>query len=128
MKHLAAREPVYESLNALNHDFECVLFELGRLQELGVFNRDLGNILRVIVQKTRAWANLESVEALRPREQDDLAHFDRLHRRWREKKLEDPYDVIIEAKRLMEKGQKAAGKKGRRKRRDAEDEFERARR
>jgi hypothetical protein len=114
MKHLAAREPVYESLHALNHDFERVLAELARLQELGLFDRDLGNILRIVVQETRAWANFESVEALQMREQDDWAHFGRLHRRW-EKKLEDPYDVIIEAKRLMERGQKAGEKKGRRK-------------
>ena len=121
MKHLATREPVYESLNALNHDFECVLAELARLHELGMFNRDLANILRIVVKETRAWANFELVEILQQREQDDWARFGRLHRRW-EKKLQDPNDVLIEAKLLMEKRGKAAGKKGQRKPRGAGSE------
>ena len=75
MKHLATREPVYESLNALNHDFECVLAELARLHELGMFNRDLANILRIVVKETRAWANFELVEILLQREQDDWTRF-----------------------------------------------------
>ena len=115
MKHLATREPVYESLAALNHDFECVLAELARLHELGMFNRDLANILRIVVKETRAWANFKLVEILQQREQDDWTRFGRMHRRW-EKKLQDPNDVLIEAKLLMEKRGKAAGKKGRRKR------------
>ena len=115
MKHRATRESVYESLNALNHDFECVLAELARLHELGMFNQDLANILRIVVKETRAWANFELVEILQQREQDDWNRFGRLHRRW-EKKLQDPNDVLIEAKHLMEKRGKAAGKKGRRKR------------
>ena len=120
MTHRATREPVYESLNALNHDFECVLAELARLHELGMFSRDLANILRIVVKETRAWANFELVEILQQREQDDWTRFGRLHRRW-EKKLEDPNDVLIEAKLLMEKRGKA-GKKGRRKRGGAEAE------
>jgi len=115
MTHRATREPVYESLAAMNHDFECVLAELARLHELGMFNRDLANILRIVVKETRAWANFELVEILQQREQDDWTRFGRLHRRW-EKKLQDPNDVLIEAKLLMEKQRKAAGKKGRRKR------------
>jgi DNA-directed RNA polymerase specialized sigma54-like protein len=121
MKHAVGRLPVYESLHALNHNFEQVLSELARLQELGMFNRDLANILRIVVQETRAWANFELVEILQLREQDDWTHFGRLHRRW-EKKLQDPNDVLIEAKLLMEKRRKAAGKKGGRKRRGAGSE------
>ncbi len=121
MTHRATREPVYESLAAMNHDFECVLAELARLHELGMFNRDLANILRIAVKETRAWANFELVEILQQREQDDWTRFGRLHRRW-EKKLQDPNDVLIEAKHLMEKRGKAAGKKGQRKRRGAESE------
>jgi len=121
MKHLAARLHVYQSLHALNHDFEQVLSELARLQELGMFNQDLANILRVVVKETRAWANFELLEILQQREQDDWTRFGRLHRRW-EKKLQDPNDVLIEAKLLMEKPRKAAGKKGQRKRRGAGSE------
>jgi len=116
MKRPAGSLPVYEALHALNRDVEQVLADFARLQELGVFQqRDLGNIFHIIVQETRAWANLKLVEYLEPREQDDWAHFGRMHRRW-EKKLQDPNDVLIEAKALMEKRRKAAGKKGRRKR------------
>jgi DNA-directed RNA polymerase specialized sigma54-like protein len=114
MKQHASRLPVYEALHALNRDFEQVLAELARLHELGMFNRDLANILRIVVQETRAWANFELVEILQQREQDDWTRFGRLHRRW-EKKLQDPNDVLIEAKLLMEKQRKAAGKKGKRK-------------
>jgi len=121
MTHRATREPVYESLAAMNHDFECVLAELARLHELGMFNQDLANILRIVVKETRAWANFELVEILQQREQDDWTRFGRLHRRW-EKKLQDPNDVLIEAKLLMEKQRKAAGKKGQRKRRGAGSE------
>jgi ABC-type uncharacterized transport system ATPase subunit len=103
----------------LNRDFGQVLADLAKLQELGVFQHDRGSILRVVVQETRAWANMELAELLQMREQDDRAWFGRLHRRW-EKTLEDPNDVLLEAKHLMEKRRKAAArKKGQRKRRGA---------
>src|SRR5258708_34072823 len=112
------RLPVYENLFALNRDFEQVLVDLARLQELGVFQRDLGHIFSVVVKETRAWANMEMAEFLQMREQDAWAYFGRLHNRW-EKKLRDPNDVLVEAKLLLEKRRKAAGKKGQRKRRGA---------
>ena len=113
MKHPAGRLLVYESLYALNRDFEQVLAHLARLQELGMFqHRDFGNVFPAIIQETRAWANLELVEALRPLEQDDWTHFHRLH-----------IGVIDEAERsLKKKRRKAAGKKGKRKRGGAESE------
>jgi hypothetical protein len=115
------RLPVYENLHALNRDFEQVLIDLARLQELGVFQRDLGYILSVVVKETRAWANFELAEILQLREQDAWAYFGRLHARW-EKRLRDPNDVLIEAKLLLKKRRKAAGKKGGRKRRGAGSE------
>ena len=116
------RLPVYENLHALNRDFEQVLADLAKLQELGVFQRDLGHILGVIVKETRAWANMELAELLQMEEQDAWAYFGRLRRRW-EKKREDPNDVLIEAARLMEKRRKAAArKKGQGKRRGAGSE------
>src|SRR5216684_308353 len=96
------RLPVYENLFALNRDFEQVLIDIARLQELGVFQRDLGHILSVVVKETRAWANMEMAEILQEREQDAWAYFGRLHNRW-EKKLRDPSDVLIEAKLLLDK-------------------------
>jgi len=111
MTHRATREPVYESLNALNHDFECVLAELARLHELGMFNRDLANILRIVVKETRAWANFELVEILQQREQADWTRFGRLHN-----------DTLNKAKSFLAKRRKAAGKKRRRKPRGAGSE------
>jgi hypothetical protein len=109
MNHPANRLVVYETLYALNRDFEQVVAHLERLQELGMFERYLGNVFPVIVQETRAWANFEVFETLQPREQEDLTHFGRLH-----------IEVLNEAGHLLdkrlEKRQKAAGKKGQRKR------------
>jgi len=106
MKQLAGL-PVYENLFALNRDFEQVLADLARLQELGAFQeRDLGNILSVIVREMRAWANLELVAALQPREPEDRAEFGGL---------------LIEAALLLEK-RKPAGEKDQRKQRRAKSE------
>ena len=113
------RLDVYESLYALNRDFGQVLADLARLQELGMLRRDLGGILRVVVQQTRAWANMDLVEELQPLEQDDRAWYGRIYDRW-EKRLKDPNDVLIEAARLLEKRRReAARKKRERKRRGA---------
>jgi hypothetical protein len=103
----------------LNRDFGQVLADLARLDELGVFEHDRGSILRVVVQQTRAWANMELVEVLQPLEQDERAWFGRIYDRW-EKSLKDPNDVLIEARQLLAKRWKAeARKKGQRKRRGA---------
>src|SRR6266478_5733055 len=104
------RLPVYENLHALNRDFGQVLADLARLQELGVFQHDRFNIFRIMVQETRAWANMELAELLQMREEDDLGWFGRLHRRW-EKKREDPNDALRDAKVLIEKRRKAAARK-----------------
>jgi hypothetical protein len=113
------RLAVYENLHALNRDFGQVLADLARLQELGVFQHDRGNTISVVVKETRAWANMELAELLQMREEDDHAWFGRLHRRW-EKTWEDPNDVLLEARHLLEKRRKAAArKKGQRKRRGA---------
>jgi hypothetical protein len=105
MKHPAGRLLVYESLYALNRDFEQVLAHLARLQELGMFqHRDFGNVFPAIIQETRAWANMELVEALQPLEEDDCTHFHHLH-----------IDVLNEAERWKEKKRKKAGKKRRQK-------------
>ena len=112
MKHPAGRLLVYESLYALNRDFEQVLAHLARLQELGMFqHRDFGNVFPAIIQETRAWANMELVEALQPLEEDDLTHYSRLH-----------IDVLNESERWQKKERKSTGKKRRQKRRGTESE------
>jgi hypothetical protein len=111
MNHAAGKLVVYETLYALNRDFEQVLVHLERLQELGMFARHLGNVFPLTVQETRAWANFEVVQALQPREQEDLTHFGRLHS-----------DVLNEVERWHKKERKPAGKKRRQKRGGAESE------
>jgi DNA-directed RNA polymerase specialized sigma54-like protein len=96
----------------LNRDFEQVLADFTRLQELGVFrHRDLANTFRVLVQEMRAWANMELIETLQPLEQDDWTHFSRLHN-----------DTLNKAKLFLAKRRKAAAKKGQRKPRRAKSE------
>jgi len=113
MKHRAGRLPVYETLFALNRDFEQVLAHFQRLQKLGMFHRpDLANIFPVLVQEIRAWANLVMVQALEPREKKDLYHFERLHNATQTKAR-----LFLAKKR-----RKAAGAKGQRKRRRAGSE------
>jgi len=104
------RLPVYENLFALNRGFEEVFIALARLQELGVFQRDVEHIISVVVKETRAWANLDIAEFLQMREQDAWAWYGRLHDRW-EKRLKDPNDVLIEAKLLLEKRRAEAARK-----------------
>ena len=102
------RLPVYENLHALNRDFEQVLADLARLQELGVLRRDRFTLFRLIVQETRAWANVEVVRALQQREEDDWVNFGQMRDQWATK--------LEEARRLKEQRRKAAEKKGQRKR------------
>jgi len=110
LKPYAEKLVVYEALHALNRDFEQVLADLAKLQELGVFQHDRFTIFRIMVQETRAWANMVVAELLQMREEDDLGWFGRLHRRW-EKKREDPNDALRDAKALIEKRRKAAARK-----------------
>ena len=102
------RLPVYENLHALNRDFEQVLADLARLQEIGVLRRDRFTIFRLIVQETRAWANVEVVQVLQRREEDDWVNFGALRDQWATK--------VQEAERLKEQRRKSAEKKGQRKR------------
>jgi hypothetical protein len=112
LKYPAVRLTVYETLFALNRDIEQVVAHLERLQELGMLQQQhFGDIFPAIIQETRAWVNLELVEALRPLEQDDWTHFHRVHS-----------DVLNEAERRQKKRGKVGGKKGQRKRRRAKSE------
>jgi len=100
MKPASKKLRVYETLHALNQGFEQVLTDLGRLEKLG-FRRELLREFRVVVEETRAWANFELLETMHDREERDWVRFGRLRHEW-EKKLFDPNDVLIEAKRLKE--------------------------
>ncbi|HEY6390220.1 MAG TPA: hypothetical protein VIX89_03010 [Bryobacteraceae bacterium] len=92
----------------MNRDIDQVVAHLERLRELGMLQQQhFGDIFPAIIQETRAWANLELVEALQPLEQDDWTHFHRLH-----------IGVIDEAELSL----KEKKKKKKRKRRRAESE------
>jgi hypothetical protein len=97
------RLSVYENLHALNRDFEQVLADLARLQELGVFRRDRFTVFRLIVQETRAWANVEVVQVLQQREEDDWVNFGGLRDQWATK--------VQDAERLQEQRRKSVKKK-----------------
>ena len=118
LKKPVERLPVYENLFALNRGFEQVLISLARLQELGAF-RDFGHIINVAVKRARAEVNQDIAAFLQEREADAGAWWDRLHARW-QRKMRDPNDVLIEAKRLLAKRRAdAARKKSKRQRRGA---------
>jgi hypothetical protein len=93
---------VYGALYSLNQGFEHVLRDLRRLREFPFLRPQLLDVLNVIVQETRAWANFEAIEVLQSLEQNDWAKYGRIHRRW-EKKYQDPNDILIEAEKLKRK-------------------------
>jgi hypothetical protein len=101
LKQSDERLPVYEILHALNRDFEQVVTDFVRVQELGVFrHRDLASTFRVFMRELRAWVNMEFLDTLQPLEQEDWTHFSRLH------------DATLnKAKRFVAKRRKAAAKK-----------------
>ena len=106
----------YEILYTLNQGFEQVLQQLQELEKLGL-GRQPWKALQTTVEENRAEINFELVERLQEREQRDWAYFGRL-RRQREKKLEDPQDVLIEADRLRQrigKNRRAQGRRDRQK-------------
>jgi len=100
-QHTREKTSAYETLFALNRDLEGVLVHFNRLEELG-FRREYMRAFRVIVEETRAGANVEAWETLYNRELSDWSHFGHVRRRW-EKKYEDPADVLIEAKHMEER-------------------------
>jgi hypothetical protein len=76
---------VYEALATLNRDFERVLFDLQRLEELQLFSRrwqrEFLKTWRTTLEETRAWANFEVVEVLHQREEREWVGFGRIRQR-----------------------------------------------
>jgi HPt (histidine-containing phosphotransfer) domain-containing protein len=110
----APKSLAYEALSAFNQHFEQALQHLNRLRELGLFGirfrRESLEACQATFEETRAWVNFEAVEALHECEERDRARFGRI-RYQREKKFEDPQDVLIKVERL--KGKPAVKKRGR---------------
>src|SRR5712691_3925124 len=113
LKHPLWKLPVYETLHALNRDFEQVLADLEKLEKLRLFRPDLSNIFRIMVQETRTHVTFELIEVMHEVEQEDWALFGRQRRRW-EKKYEDPDDILLQAKHLKQQRRKEAEKKAKR--------------
>jgi hypothetical protein len=92
---------VYEALAALNRDFEQVLRDLERLEELRVFphrwQHKFLKTWRVTLEETRAWANFEVVEILHQREEREWVGFGRIRQR-SEKPSESPADMAVSTK------------------------------
>jgi hypothetical protein len=103
MKLLPLKLRTYETVHHLNRAFELVRMNLERLDKLG-FDRRYMREYRVMSEELRADVNHRLIETLQDREEKDWAHFGRLARR-RERRLRDPNDVLIEAKRLRAKQQ-----------------------
>ena len=118
LKHPLWKLPVYETLHALNRDFEQILADLEKLRKLGMFLPECSTIYQVMIQDMRANANSGLLEVLTEREMKDWFRFGKLRRAW-EKDLEDPNDILIEAENLKKQRQKEAEKKAKRQRRGA---------
>src|SRR5712692_2606987 len=116
LKHHREKLPIYETIHAMNRDFEQVLADLEKLGKMGLFKPFLSNIFRIMVEETRTHANFELIEVMQEVEQDDWAHFGRLRRQW-EKTWEDPNDVLLEAEHLKQQRRKEAEKKSKRQQR-----------
>jgi hypothetical protein len=76
---------VYGALAALNRDFEQVLLDLQRIEELRFFRhrwqRAFLKAWRATLEETRAWVSFEVVEILLQREELEWARFGRMRQR-----------------------------------------------
>jgi hypothetical protein len=92
---------IYEALATLNRDFEQVLGDLERLEELRLFphrwQRMFLKTWRATLEETRAWANFEVVEILHHKEERDWVDFGRIRQR-SEKSSAAPTDKLAPIK------------------------------
>jgi len=92
---------VYDALAVLNRDFEQVLADLQRLEELRLFprrwQRNFLKTWRATLEETRAWANFEVIEVLHQTEEREWVGFGRIRQR-SEKSSGAPADVYGPAK------------------------------
>jgi hypothetical protein len=92
---------IYEALATLNRDFEQVVGDLERLEELRLFparwQRNFLKAWRATLEETRAWANFEVVEMLHEREEREWVGFGRIRQR-SEKSSGAPADIMVPTK------------------------------
>jgi len=105
---------VFETIANLDRRFDLVLTDLEQLKQFGLFRGEFpsqfAKTCRLTIEEMRAWAIFEVTEHIQQRAEEDWARFGRMLREW-ENKFKDPNDVLIEAERLKQKLQKAAGRK-----------------
>jgi hypothetical protein len=94
---------LYEMLCGINRGFEQVLRDLERLQQSGPFRgHRFMKSCQSAVEETQAWTSLEMLETLHELEESDWARLGQL-RNARDRKLNDPGDVLINAERRSRK-------------------------
>ena len=105
----APKVPIYEALATLNRDFEQVLGDLERLEELRIFparwQRNFLKTWRATLEETRAWANFEVVEVLHQREEREWVGFGRIRQRL-EKSSGAPADILVPTKSSGQKSRR----------------------
>jgi hypothetical protein len=89
----------YLALAEINSRFTQTVQSLGTLQDLKFLRGGVCSALRVALEETRCWVNVEVTEVLLQRETQDWGHYGRRRRHW-EKRFEDPNDLRFEAARL----------------------------
>ena len=94
---------IYEALATLNRDFEQILRDLDRFEELCVFpqrwQRKLVKTWRATVEETRAWGNFEVLEVLHEKEEREWVRFGRI-RQLLEKQSES-HEMVAPAKSIQ---------------------------
>src|SRR5216684_9289298 len=80
LKHPLWKLPAYETLHALNRDFEQVLADLEKLRKLDLFVPECSTLYQVTIQDLRANVNSGLLEVLTEREMKDWARFGKLRR------------------------------------------------
>ena len=106
---------VYETLHALNRDFEQVLAGLATLDKLRLFRPDLSNIFWIRTQELRTHVTYEVLEVMHQVEPEDWAIYGRMHRQWEKKYDNRDDDILLQAKEIKEQRRKEAQKKANRK-------------
>lgn len=87
---------VYGALAALNRDFDQVLRDLQRIEELRLFRhrwqRAFLKAWRATLEETRAWVSFEVVEILHQREEREWTRFGRMRQQ-----QETPSESAVQA-------------------------------
>jgi hypothetical protein len=104
-QQLPQKQLVYEALHGVNEHFDQLLVDRQRFADLGLLKPADLKGLASIIEETRAWINFKLVELMQRREEEDWAKYSHLRMLW-ERKHEDPNDILVKARRLIERRSK----------------------